>query len=83
MANILSRFMTEAHADRLVMAFCFFLTICVFGFLVLVTLLGDSRLRQRCSSSVTEKGHVVLETHTYALWSVIALRISSLDSRVS
>lgn len=40
MANILSRFMTDAHADSVVVVFCFLLTICVFGFLVLVTLLG-------------------------------------------
>jgi hypothetical protein len=40
MTNILSRLMTEAHADRVLMAFSFLLTICVFGFLVLVTLLG-------------------------------------------
>lgn len=42
MANILSRFMTDAHADRLAMVFCFFLTICVFGFLLIVTLLVGS-----------------------------------------
>lgn len=40
MSNILSRFMTETHAERLVITFCLFLTICVFGFLVLVTVLG-------------------------------------------
>ena len=42
MPNILSRVMTEAHAERLVIAFCFFLTLCVFGFLVIVTFLADS-----------------------------------------
>jgi hypothetical protein len=40
MASILSRFMTEAHAERVIVVFCLALTICVFGFLMIVTLLG-------------------------------------------
>lgn len=40
MSNILSRFLSEAHAERLVVVFCSLLTICVFGFLMIVTLLG-------------------------------------------
>ena len=39
MATILSRVMSEAHAERLVTAFFFVLTMCVFGFLAIVTLL--------------------------------------------
>ena len=39
MASILSRFMTEAHAERVIVVFCLALTICVFG-LMIVTLLG-------------------------------------------
>jgi hypothetical protein len=82
MTNILSRFMTEAHADSVVVVFCFLL--------LRIWLPGVSypawvtpRLRQSCSCSVTEKGHVVLETDTYALWSAVALRIGWPDSRVS
>lgn len=38
MAIVLSRFMTEARAERLLTAFSFVLTACVFGFLVIVIL---------------------------------------------
>ena len=42
MTNVLSRFMTKAHAEQFVIAFCLFLTLCVFGFLAIVTFLADS-----------------------------------------
>jgi hypothetical protein len=67
MANILSRFMTDAHTERVVVAFCFLLTICVFGFLMIVILLADPpKSRHNSTFSVSEKGHVVLKTDTYA-----------------
>ena len=82
MTNILSRVMTDAHADRSLNSLKFL------AYDLCIWLPGISypwvtlRLTQSCSFSVTEKGHVVLETHTYALWRVVALWISSPDSRI-
>lgn len=42
MTSILSRVMTEAHAERVILVFCFLSTLCVFVFLMIVTFLGDS-----------------------------------------
>ena len=39
MANILSRVMSEARAEQFVTVFFYVLTMCVFGFLAIVTLL--------------------------------------------